>query len=42
MEGKEIAVWVFSDFDKVELLLNSQSLGVKEMKKDSHAAWIVK
>jgi len=41
MEGKEIAVWVYSNLDKVELLLNGQSLGVKEVKKDSHLAWIV-
>jgi beta-galactosidase len=42
MEGKEIAVWVYSNLDKVELLLNGQSLGTKEMKKDSHLAWNVK
>lgn len=41
MEGKEIAVWVYSNLDKVELFLNGQSLGAKEMKKDSHLAWIV-
>jgi beta-galactosidase len=41
MEGKEIAVWVYSNLDKVELFLNGQSLGMKEMKKDSHLAWIV-
>jgi beta-galactosidase len=42
MEGKEIAVWVYSNLDKVELFLNGQSLGAKEMKKDSHLAWVVK
>ncbi len=42
MEGQEIAVWVHSNLDQVELFLNGQSLGVKEMKKDSHLAWIVK
>ncbi len=42
MEGKEIAVWVHSNLDKVELLVNGQSLGAKEMKKDSHLAWNVK
>jgi len=42
MEGKEIAVWVYSNLDKVELLLNGQSLGAREMKKDSHLAWNVK
>ena len=41
MEGRRIAVWVYSNLDKVELLHNGQSLGTKEIKKDSHAAWIV-
>ncbi len=41
MEGKRIAVWVFSNLDKVELLHNGQSLGTKDMKKDSHVAWVV-
>ena len=42
MEGKEIAVWVHSNFDKVELLQDGHSLGTKDVKKDSHAAWVVK
>ena len=42
MEGQEIAVWVYSNLDKVELFLNGESLGAKEMKKDSHLAWNVK
>ena len=42
MEGKEIAVWVYSNLDKVELLVNGQSLGAKDVKKDSHVAWNVK
>ena len=42
MEGQEIAVWVHSNLDKVELFLNGQSLGAKEMQKDSHLAWNVK
>ena len=42
LEGKEIAVWVHSNLDKVELFHNGQSLGIKEMPKDSHLAWIVK
>jgi beta-galactosidase len=42
MEGKEIAVWVYSNLDKVELFCNWESLGAQEMKKDSHLAWIVK
>jgi beta-galactosidase len=41
MDGKEIAVWVYSNLDKIELFLNGQSLGAKEMKKDSHLAWNV-
>ena len=41
-EGKEIAVWVHSNLDKVELFLNGQSLGAKEMKKNGHLAWNVK
>ena len=42
MEGQEIAVWVYSNLEKVELFLNGQSLGAKEVKKDSHVAWDVK
>ncbi len=42
MEGQEIAVWVYSNLDKVELFLNGESLGAKSMKKDSHLAWNVK
>jgi beta-galactosidase len=41
-EGKEIAVWVYSNLDRVELFLNGKSLGAKDMKKDSHLAWNVK
>ena len=41
-EGKEIAVWVHTNMDKVELLVNGQSLGAKDVKKDSHVAWNVK
>jgi beta-galactosidase len=41
MEGKEIAVWVYSNLDSVELFLNGNSLGTKEVKKDSHVAWVV-
>jgi len=40
-EGKKIAVWVYSNLDKVELLHNGQSLGTKDVKKDSHVAWDV-
>jgi len=41
LEGKEIAVWVYSNLDRVELFLNGQSQGAKDMKKDSHLAWNV-
>jgi beta-galactosidase len=41
MEGEEIAVWVHSNLEKVELLLNGRSLGTKETKKNSHLAWNV-
>ena len=40
-EGKKIAVWAYSNLDKVELFHNGQSLGAKDMKKDSHVAWNV-
>ncbi len=42
MEGKEIAVWVYSNLDRVELFSNGESLGAKDMKKDGHLAWNVK
>ncbi len=42
LEGKEIAVWVHSNLDSVELFLNGESLGAKEVPKDSHVAWNVK
>ncbi|UWZ82683.1 beta-galactosidase GalA [Occallatibacter riparius] len=41
-EGKEIAVWVYSNLDRVELFHNGKSLGAKDVKKDSHVAWNVK
>ena len=40
-EGREIAVWVHSNLDRVELFLNGRSLGAQDMKKDSHLAWNV-
>ena len=42
LEGQEIAVWVHSNLERVELFLNGQSLGAKDMKPDSHLAWNVK
>jgi len=41
LEGKDIAVWVYSNLDKVELLLNGQSLGAKDVNKDAHVSWTV-
>jgi len=41
-EDKEIAVWVYSNLDKVELFVNGESLGSKDVSKDSHVAWAVK
>ena len=41
-EGQEIAVWVHSNCERVELFHNGVSLGAKDMKKDSHLAWTVK
>jgi beta-galactosidase len=41
MNGKEIAVWVYSNLDTVELFLNGKSLGAKDVKRDSHVAWVV-
>jgi beta-galactosidase len=42
MEGQEIAVWVHSNLDRVELFHNGQSLGAKDIQKDQHLAWNVK
>ena len=42
LEGKEIAVWAYSNLDRVELFLNGQSLGAKDVPKNSHVAWNVK
>ena len=41
LEGKQIAVWVYSNLEKVELFANGKSLGTKDVKKDSHVAWDV-
>ena len=40
-EGKEIAVWVHSNLDRVELFLNGRSLGAQEVKRNQHVAWNV-
>ena len=42
MEGEEIAVWVHTNVERVELFHNGRSLGAKDVAKDSHVAWNVK
>jgi beta-galactosidase len=41
-EGQEFDVWAYSNCDEVELFLNNESLGRKNMEKDSHLEWKVK
>ena len=41
LEGKQIAVWVHSNMEQVELFQDGVSLGSKEVPKDSHLQWIV-
>ncbi len=40
-EGDTVTVWVNSNADSVELFLNQQSLGIKEMPRNSHLSWKV-
>ncbi len=40
-EGQPVDVWAYSNAARVELLLNGQSLGAKEMPKNGHLAWSV-
>jgi len=40
-EGKPINVWVHSNAKNVELVLNGESLGTKEMLPNSHLEWSV-
>ncbi|WP_242137616.1 beta-galactosidase GalA [Sphingomonas sp. TREG-RG-20F-R18-01] len=40
-EGKPVSVWVYSNLDDIELLLNGQSLGRKPMPRLKHVAWQV-
>jgi hypothetical protein len=39
--GKAIAVLVYSNLDRVELVHNGRSLDAKDMAKDGHLAWNV-
>jgi beta-galactosidase len=41
-EGVEIPVWVYTNLDEVELLLNGASLGRKKVERFGHAEWKVK
>src|SRR5206468_8003996 len=38
-EGQDIDVWCFSNCEEVELFLNGQSLGKKNMPRNSHLQW---
>jgi beta-galactosidase len=40
-EGQPIPVWVESNADNVELLLNGKSLGKKDMPRNGHLEWTV-
>ena len=40
-EGQDIKVIIFSNCEKVELLLNGQSLGTKETPRNGHLEWTV-
>jgi beta-galactosidase len=41
-EGEEIDVWVYSNLERVELLLNGKSVGAQHVHKNAHLAWKVK
>jgi len=41
-EGQEIAVWVHSNLDRVELFLNGQSQGAQDVTRNTHLEWKVK
>lgn len=41
LEGKQIAVWVHSNMDRVELFQDGVSLGTKDVPRDSHLQWLV-
>jgi beta-galactosidase len=41
-EGTEIAVWVYSNLDEVELLVNGVSAGIQKVPHLSHLEWKVK
>jgi beta-galactosidase len=41
-EGQEIEVWCHSNLEKVELFLNGQSLGARDVPRNEHVAWKVR
>lgn len=40
-EGQNVAVWVYSNLDEIELLLNGKSLGIKQVPHLKHVEWQV-
>ncbi|MBN2744103.1 MAG: DUF4982 domain-containing protein [Marinilabiliaceae bacterium] len=40
-EGQEIDVWVYSNMDEVELIVNKKSLGRQSMQRNGHLSWKV-
>ncbi|HET6762710.1 MAG TPA: beta-galactosidase GalA, partial [Longimicrobiaceae bacterium] len=40
-EGQEVEVWCHTNLERVELLLNGRSMGVREVARNSHAMWKV-
>lgn len=38
-EGEEIDLWVYSNMDEVELLVNGKSLGRKPMERNGYLSW---
>jgi beta-galactosidase len=41
-EGTDVAIWVYSNLDEVELLVNGQSLGRKSVPALGHLEWVAK
>jgi beta-galactosidase len=41
-EGEEIEVWCHSNLERVELLLNGQSLGAQDVRRNAHLMWKVR